>query len=98
MAWYRKAADKGNALAQLALGWMYGNGRGVAQDLSQAAAWYYKAAQQGNGVAQCNLGLMFENGRGVAQDVNGAVAWYRKAAAGGNRRAAEALRRLNVQP
>ena len=98
VAWYRKAADKGNAVAQLALGWMYANGRGVAQDLSQAAAWYYKAAQQGNGVAQCNLGLMFENGRGVAQDVNGAVAWYRKAAAGGNQRAAEALRRLNVQP
>ena len=80
------------------LGFMYEYGRGVAQDLSQAAAWYYKAAQQGNGVAQCNLGLMFENGRGVAQDVNGAVAWYRKAAAGGNQRAAEALRRLNVQP
>jgi TPR repeat protein len=41
---------------------MYENGRGVAQDLSQAAAWYYKAAQQGNDVAQCNLGFMFENG------------------------------------
>ena len=98
VAWYRKAAEKGQANAQFGLGWMYENGRGVAQDLSQAAAWYYKAAQQGNDVAQCNLGLMFENGRGVAQDVNGAVAWYRKAAAGGNQRAAESLRRLNVQP
>ena len=85
-------------MGQIHLGAMYECGRGVAQDLSQAAAWYYKAAQQGNDFAQCNLGFMFENGRGVAQDVNGAVAWYRKAAAGGNQDAAKALRRLNVQP
>ena len=98
IAWFRKSAGQGHALAQNNLGVMYEHGRGVAQDLSQAAAWYYKAAQRGNGLAQCNLGLMFEHGRGVAQDVNGAVAWYRKAAAGGNQRAAESLRRLNVQP
>jgi hypothetical protein len=98
IAWFRKSAGQGHALAQNNLGVMYEHGRGVAQDLSQAAAWYYKATQQGNDVAQCNLGFMFENGRGVAQNVNGAVAWYRKAAAGGNQRAAESLRRLNVQP
>ena len=41
---------------------------------------------------------MCEEGRGVAKDVNVAVAWYRLSAAGGNQRAANALRRLNVQP
>ncbi len=38
--WYRKAADQGNADAQLNLGRMYDNGRGVPQDAVIAYALY----------------------------------------------------------
>ena len=44
VAWYRKAADQGNADAQLNLGVMYANGRGVAQDAVSAYALYNLSA------------------------------------------------------
>ena len=36
MTWYRKAADQGNALAQVDIGDLYRNGHGVPQDYAQA--------------------------------------------------------------
>jgi curved DNA-binding protein CbpA len=80
----QKAADQGNAPAQSNLGWMYQNGRGVAQDDRQAVAWYQKAADQGFADAQVNLGWMYENGRGVTQDYAEAYAWYTLAVKNGN--------------
>ena len=47
LAWYRKAADQGNANAQFNLGCMYEEGQGVAQDYKKALTWYRKAAAQG---------------------------------------------------
>ena len=38
-AWFRKAADQGNAPAQAALGVMYAHGQGVPQDYVQAHMW-----------------------------------------------------------
>ena len=46
--WYRKAAEQGNATAQLMLGSMYANGRGVKKHKLAAIKWYRKAAEQGN--------------------------------------------------
>jgi hypothetical protein len=46
-AWYRKAAEQGNADAQFNLGYLYDKGQGVPQDYAQAAAWYRKAAERG---------------------------------------------------
>nr|WP_279496422.1 hypothetical protein [Aeromonas veronii] len=49
MAWYRKAAEQGDAEAQRALGLMYATGDGVAQDYQQAYAWASSAvANDGN--------------------------------------------------
>ncbi|MFH6564219.1 tetratricopeptide repeat protein, partial [Aeromonas caviae] len=45
--WYRKAAEQGNADAQLQLGGMYFNGRGVAQDYKQSYAWFSSAVANG---------------------------------------------------
>jgi uncharacterized protein len=39
MKWSRKAADRGNAAAQLNLGLMYAKGLGVPQDFVQAYMW-----------------------------------------------------------
>jgi len=82
--WYRKAAEKGNAIAQNNLGTLYFSGLGVPKDDTQAAVWYRKAADQGVAGAQSILGFMFENGRGVPKDDVQAVAWYRKAAEQGD--------------
>ncbi len=76
----RKAADQGDAGAQLDLGCAYADGRGVKQDDVQAVHWYRKAAEQGNAGAQFKLGRMCQRGLGVKQDDAQAVVWYRKAA------------------
>jgi TIR domain/Sel1 repeat len=55
MAWYRKAADQGNADAQYNIGVLYHNGRGVRQDYAQAKAWFQKAADQGSAAAQFEM-------------------------------------------
>jgi hypothetical protein len=52
-------------VAQNNLGWMYLNGKGVAQDDAEAAQWYRKAAEQGFADAQNMLGWMYQNGQGV---------------------------------
>ncbi len=55
-----------NAEAQL--GWMYLMGRGVPQNVYQAARWYYLAAVQGHAEAQYQLGLLYNKGQGVPRD------------------------------
>ncbi len=85
--WYQQAAEKGNPDAQNNLGWMYGQGNGVAQDFAKAAEWYQKAANQGDATAQRNLGVLYENGRGVSRDISKALEFYRKAAVQGDSQA-----------
>jgi len=76
----RQLAEQGNADAQLRLGLMYANGKGVPENDAEAVKWYHKAAEQGNAIAQSRLGYMYEYGNGVARNVAEAVKWYRKAA------------------
>ena len=75
----RQHAGQGAADAQNALGLMYYNGEGVAQDYEEAVRWYRLAAGQGLAAAQFNLGVMYDRGRGVAQNYAEAVRWYRLA-------------------
>lgn len=83
-AWYRKAAEQGDADAQYNLGNLYAQGQGVAQDDAQAVAWYRKAANQGYAKAQSNLGVMYAEGRGVARDDVEAYRWFSIAGAKGD--------------
>jgi hypothetical protein len=62
--WSLKAAQQGNALAQVNLGIAYQNGEGVEQDFTEAAKWLRKAADQGNAHPQANLCWLYANGRG----------------------------------
>ena len=73
-------AEQGDAVAQLNLGFMYENGRGVPQDYGEAIRWYRQAAAQGYASAQYNLGLMYAYGIGVPQDDVRAYAWFNLAA------------------
>ena len=60
---YQLAAEQGDAYAQIYLGFMYANGRGVPQDYKAAVKWYRLAAEQGNAEAQFYLGLMYQDGK-----------------------------------
>lgn len=79
-----KSAARGDAGAQVRLGWMYESGSGVARDYAAAASWYRRAAEEGNGEGENSLGWLYQNGQGVPQDYGQAASWYRKAALQGN--------------
>lgn len=77
----KKAAEEGNADAQVELGVMYSQGLGVpVADKAEAVKWYEKSAQQGNATGQYNLGVMYMRGEGVEQDYAKGREWIRKAA------------------
>jgi uncharacterized protein len=88
------AAGRGDASAQLNLGFMYYLGQGVSKDYSQAGVWFRIAADRGNAKAQLNLGLLYYQGLGVSKDLRLATAWFRKAAEQGD---AYAQNTLGVQ-
>ena len=73
-------AEKGDARAQLNLGYMYQIGEdpivgGPQEDYKEAVKWFRKAAQQGVARAQHTLGLMHYLGQGAKQDQMLAYAW-----------------------
>jgi len=80
IAWYRKAADKGSADAQVNLGNLYYEGTEVPQDYGLALEWYGKAAEQGEKRAQQSMGHMYFFGKGVSRNFPQSVSWYEKAA------------------
>ena len=55
MLWYRRAAAQGYPLAQVRIGEMYGESRGVDRDLVEAKRWFGLAAAQGLQRAKVNL-------------------------------------------
>jgi TPR repeat protein len=84
VAWYRRAAEQGDASAQNNLGVMYANGQGVRQDDALAVHWYGLAAEQGHALAQYNLGGMYNSGRGVERDTVRSYMWMLLAADAGD--------------
>ena len=56
------AAGAGNSKAAVQAGWQYELGKGVSQNLAEAAKWYRKGAEQGNSRGQKNLGALYEAG------------------------------------
>ena len=81
IAWYRKAADKGDVWAQVALGKMYLDGeRGVNKDYIQAVRLFRKAARKSDELAFYDLGLCYDLGKGVRQSDRLACKFYSKAA------------------
>jgi len=81
---FRKAADEGNARAQLNVGVFYDQGLVVSQDHATAAEWYRRAAEAGIELAQFNLGTLYFEGLGVEKDYTSALEWYTRAAFAGN--------------
>ncbi len=82
-----KAAEMGNALAQIDLGNCYYYGHGATKDYFKAVKWFKKSAEQGNANAQYNVGLCYYWGEGVTKNYAEAVRWYRLAAEQGHQEA-----------
>lgn len=72
---YEKAAKKGDADAQYALGQVHSYNK----DYRLALEWYKKAADQKHPHAREAIGDMYSNGLGVRQDHIKAFEWYEKA-------------------
>ena len=87
----RPLAEKGGALAQHKIGFMYSFGQGVQKDPVEAGKWYRKAADQGLAKSQNNLGYIYAKGEGVARDDVESAKWYKKSAEQGNAGAQSAL-------
>lgn len=89
-----KAAQKGDASAQNAVGEMYELGQHVAQNTEVAAQWYTQAAERGNADALLNLGLLcMKRQRSAVEAAEGAL-WFVAAAKQGNECALRNLRRF----
>ncbi len=98
MAWYYRAADLGNMLAQHNIGNAYHEGSNAPRDLGTAAYWFHRAAGQGDALPMFWLGQFYESGDGVEQDREKALYWYRESAQRGRADAQEALDRLGGEP
>ncbi|KAF8623958.1 hypothetical protein AX15_006116 [Amanita polypyramis BW_CC] len=96
IAWYTKAAEKGDAEAELALsGWYLTGSEGVLkQSDSEAYLWARRAAHKGLSKAEYAVGYYAEVGIGIKQDIEFAKRWYMRAAAQGNKRAMNRLTEL----
>ena len=79
MGWYALAAEQGSVGAQVSLGSMYSEGKGVVQDFAKALRYYRLAADQGSSAALFNLGIAYEFAEGVTQDYKAAASYYWKA-------------------
>lgn len=82
IAWYTKAAEKGNAEAELALsGWyLTGSEAVLKQSDKEAYLWARRAANKGLSKAEYAVGYYAEIGIGVKSDLELAKRWYLRAA------------------
>ncbi|MBI3374934.1 MAG: sel1 repeat family protein [Betaproteobacteria bacterium] len=85
LAWYRRAAEQGDAAGEYSVGGMYFSGEGVKKDLSQAYFWFLRAAEKKYApatIALANAYIRAEQGEiPVSPDKSVAADWLRKAAA-----------------
>jgi TPR repeat protein len=80
----RPLADKGDAMAEFDLGFIYEDGKGVPQNCTEAAKWFHKVVEQGFSEAQYYLGLAYYCGgdakKDAPHDYAEAMKSFRKAA------------------
>lgn len=96
IAWYTKAAQRGDGESELALsGWYLTGSEGVLkQSDSEAYLWARRAASKGIPKAEYAVGYYSEVGIGVGANLDEAKRWYMRAAAQGNKRAMQRLTEL----
>jgi len=78
--WATIASEQGHAKAQVHLGLLYAEGKGVSNSAEAALKWFTLAAEQGDKWGQFFVGLMYYNGSGVTQNHEEAIKWHTLAA------------------
>src|SRR4051794_1203735 len=68
-------AQRGLAVAQTYLGYLYQQGWGVPRNFGEAGSWFSRAARQGEPAAQFFLGLLYDRGLGVEENPVEAAKW-----------------------
>jgi len=53
--WFRKAAAQGKSYAEIGMGQLYEDGKGVTQDYQEAMKWYQKAEAHGDQAAKKSI-------------------------------------------
>jgi TPR repeat protein len=92
--WYRKAAEQGDHVAQLYVGFMLGLGSGVIANKREGMEWIKKSAHGGIAAAQTILGVFLIVGDTTSTNREEGLHWLRKAAEQGDKRAAYMLRKI----
>ena len=87
-AWWRKAADEGDAEGLYHIGVFYGTGDVVSQDYKKSKVYFEKAATKGCLDATFQLGVYHMFGFGVDKDIHKAIDYFERAALGGHAEAA----------
>jgi localization factor PodJL len=83
----RIAAINGDAAAEFEVATRFADGRGVPQNLPEAAIWFERAAGRGLAPAQFRLGGLYEKGLGVQKNLDTARRLYLAAAEAGHAKA-----------
>ena len=84
VAWYVRAARKGNLEAQFRLAKiLHAGGKGVKRQPGAAVKFYKAAAKRGHPDAQNWLGYAYQHGHGVVKNPSIAADWYKNAAGHG---------------
>lgn len=97
VAWFKRAAAQGDALALYFLARCLEEGTGIGRSESEAFPLYRLSADLGNPWAQCALGRCLEHGIGTERNLSSAIEHYRLAADLGDAEAWDALERLGVE-
>lgn len=84
LAAYRRAAEHGDAAAQLYMGLAYDLGGDLPRIPAESARWYRMAAARGSSSAANNLGVLYYNGDGLPKDNAEASVWFAEAASRGS--------------
>ena len=74
--WWKKAAEKGDALAMYHISTLYSEGKGVPQNFETQVMWLERSADFKNPIAMNGLGVAYRLGKGVPQDNAKAVEWF----------------------
>ena len=82
--WFEKAANAGDPLAQMQIGYFYDAGIGVARNPELAAHWYQLSASGGYATAKVNLAILYFWGNGVSKNERLAIQLFREAAKQGS--------------
>lgn len=93
-AYFKKAAELGDAGGMCGLGYCYMNGCGTQEDAEKAAEWYIKAADMGMNTAQVYAAKCYRMGIGVEQSYTKAYELLKRAAEQGDAEAQFSMWRI----